>query len=417
MPGMTIRDRKEASEQMRAKQLDIHKRMMEINDIQTGEHGRDLTEAEETELRTLSGEYESLGTRARNIEAVLANEAELSESRGLRTMPFGQGGQAPQFRNFGEFTGAVYRRDPTIQELRTVTTQSGGIGTLIPTDVSKNILMFDPETTAFVDGVITLEPGESPDAPEQIPVLNQGADGTFAGIQFYWPEEGGDVTTSEPSLRAGTWTPHECIAAWTISKKVLRNAPAYNGLLEVIYRKAMNAQLDYLTIRGDGRGKPLGIRNAPCKVTVARTTANYVKWTDVVAMEQRVVPSMLPYCRWLAGTTVRSQITGMVDDQKRPVYGSSDVSEKRPNTLDGIPVKYTQNCAALGSEDDLMLVAPPAYLLKRGYGPAMAISEERYAEKGLVLVMLLFNLDGQPWADVPLTLDDGNIVSPFVALK
>lgn len=348
----------------------------------------------------------------------------MPEERSYRKTPAGDGsenrgsGGDVKVRNFGHFIELVARGGGGVLEERTITTQSGGSGFMIPEVLHPEVLMLDPLEEIMAPRAMVIPAGAQPDAKEIWPALEQGADGVFAGMVFEWTEQDAAPSAdSAPTLGAVELNPHELIGTWTVSQKLLRNASAYSTFLTKVFQMAMRGVRDRNLIKGDGVGKPLGILNSACKLQVKRNTASTVKYVDLMNMIQAVPPSLRSKAIWINSTDSLATVEGMTDTSNRPIFGSGDISQGRPMTLCGLELKYSDCTSALGTAGDVNLVVPSMYLYKQGYGPVIALSEHYDFKKGNVVFRIVQSLDGQCWVKAPLTLENGHQVSPVVSLK
>jgi len=99
------------------------------------------------------------------------------------------------------------------------------------------------------------------------------ADGSrYGGVRGYWVEEAGSITSSKPKFRQIEFQLKKLAALAYTTDELLADAPA----LEEIMRSAVSGELAFklqdALINGDGAGKPLGILESPCLVTVTKET-------------------------------------------------------------------------------------------------------------------------------------------------
>jgi HK97 family phage major capsid protein/HK97 family phage prohead protease len=405
----------------KAKRREVIQAMQAIMRAADEDGKRDLTAAESAEFERLKGESAALTLRIARDDEMERHAALIGDGVGRnRGVPEPEGGRgshggADEFRSIGDFVQCVARGqdDP---RLRAVTTQDGGVGYLIPSQFHNEILMLDPLEEVMAPRATIIPPGVSPDAKESWPALEQGDGGFMAGFTFEWTGENATTTESAPKLINVETNPHELVGTIDLSNKVLRNAGAYSGFIQMLLKRGMSAIRDKAFIAGDGVAKPLGILRSACRITVKRTTASTVKYADIMRMIESIPPQFIAQAMWLNTTNSLAAIEGMVDTYGRPIFGTGDISQGRPKTIQGIELKYTDQAATFGSEGDLNLVVPKTYLYKQGYGPAIAIGEPEF-KKGLTTLRIIMSLDGQCWVPQAVTLDNGATVSPVVSLK
>src|SRR5205807_4788566 len=92
--------------------------------------------------------------------------------------------------------------------------------------------------------------------------------------------------------------------------------------------------------------------------------------------------------------------------------------EKVPGTLFGRPVMYSEKLPALGTAGDVVLTDPQLYIVGDRMQIEIAASEHVNFLKNQMTWRVVERIDGQPWMDKPVTLQDGATqVSPFVVLN
>jgi HK97 family phage major capsid protein len=83
-----------------------------------------------------------------------------------------------------------------------------------------------------------------------------------------------------------------------------------------------------------------------------------------------------------------------------------------------LPVFITEKLPALGTKGDLMLIDPSLYVVGDRQQLEVAASEHVNFLKNQMTWRVVERIDGQPWMDKAITLQDGaSTVSPFVALN
>jgi HK97 family phage major capsid protein len=108
------------------------------------------------------------------------------------------------------------------------------------------------------------------------------------------------------------------------------------------------------------------------------------------------------------------------DGANRAIFVSIDQGAvKRPQwNLLGLPAILTEKVPALGTKGDLMLLDPSLYVVGDRMQIEIAASEHVNFLKNQMTWRVVERVDGQPWLDKPVTLQDGATqVSPFVVLQ
>jgi HK97 family phage major capsid protein len=119
---------------------------------------------------------------------------------------------------------------------------------------------------------------------------------------------------------------------------------------------------------------------------------------------------------WVASPTLIPQLATMVDTGNHIIW-QPNAREGIPGTLLGLPLLFNERSPVLGTKGDLILANFQYYLIKDGFGVALAASPHRKFEFNITIIKAFWNVDGKPWLTAPITLEDGATqMSPFVVL-
>jgi HK97 family phage major capsid protein len=406
---------------------------------------RGILEAAEAEDRDLTAEeiasYDEQKTQLEGIDqrierAAAVEDAEAADQAVIpavaRRQPIvrvGGGDVAREFSSLGEFMHAVRFR-PNDQrldfvedaaagedgelhaEMRTDDGPSGGFA--IPPQFRQTLMSITPQQAVIRPRATVIEAGSPPDSPVTMPALDQtgSAPGnTFGGVQVQWIDEGGTKPDTDAKLRSITWTPHEVAGTIVVTDKLLRNWQAASSLLETQLRGAVAQSEDFAFLNGNGASKPLGVLKSGALYKVPRATANAVTYDDVIDMVTKLWGrGVFLYSRSMLGALMK-----LKDSQNRPLWVPS-LASGEPPTLAGFPAIENDRNPQLGSLGDLSLVNLGQYVIKDGSGPFVAASEHVYFQQNKTMIKIFWNVDGAPWLTAPFEVDNGDTVSPFVAL-
>lgn len=382
--------------------------------------GRALTAEEKAESDKLTVEISGLEETIAVAEASAKKQAELKKPEHQAYRPPAEVREAvPEnggFQSLGEFLNAI-RFQPGDDRLRNFATSDAGI--LIPPAFSDSILSLDPEEEVVMPRATVIPAGDPPDGEFSIPYLQQGLDGALGGVSLTWTgEEQIKPDTGEPEIKSLTLKPNEVSGTMTVTNKTLQNWQAAGAFLQNLMRQAFISGRDYKFLRGLGRGCPLGLLEAPGAIAVARTAANTIQFADIANMRGRLLPGATQGAVWLANISALPTIVQLADGQGRLIYMPGNVTQGIPDTLLGIPVVWTGKQPDLGSKGDLILTNFRYYLIKPGSGPFVALSEHVEFRSNKTVFRLVANIDGQPWVNEPLKLEDRKTtVSPYIILR
>jgi len=424
------------------------------------EENRNLTEAEaksfddlEEQIKALDEKIEAIKAQEERERKVAEREKTLKDAAHKMYRPNGVVPGDPSqnnrelddggFKNIGEFIDAVRFGDragrlkdvkvdengayevpdafkaillPRLRNEWTMGTGSEG-GFAVPEQFRQEILMLRPEAAIIRPRATVIPAGDPPDSKITIPAFHQGANGIWGGVEVKWTEEGGEIGETDGSLEDVSMEPHEVSALTVVTDKLLRNWEAANAFLTFLLRGAMMAAEDLVFIKGNGVGKPIGVINGDGAIAVNRDTANTIKYIDIANMLAKLPPESQSNAMWIANQSAMPQLMTLQDAAGNYIFIRGDATRGIPDTLAGIPIRFTGKTYPLGSKGDLVLVDLQYYLIKDGSGPFIRASEHVYFKQNKTVIKAFWNVDGKGWVNEPLTLEDGSTqVSPYVVL-
>lgn len=258
----------------------------------------------------------------------------------------------------------------------------------------------------------------------KLPVVDQTASTAgiphwYGGMKVYWLEEAAQKTETTPSFRqvlltafgmaAITYASDELLADSAISLQAFLQGP--QGFVG-----AVNWMEEYAFLRGTGAGQPLGVLNAGCTISQARTaTSPAIQYVDLAAMYAHFMPGAKGV--WYINTAARETLLTMNGPSANPSYLWGSAISGEPNTLLGMPVVWTEKLPAVGSAGDVLLADPSYYLV--GDRQATTVDSTIYNrfEYDQTTWRVVHRVGGMPWLSAPIYLADGShTVSPFVIL-
>lgn len=285
-------------------------------------------------------------------------------------------------------------------------------GYMVPTEFLPEIMRVDPvEAVVRSNGARIFGAGDNPDAALEIPALDQ-ARGEQGGIQTFWSGEGQKVSESDAELKQIKLEPQELTGIAYLTNKLIRNWSASGTFVSDLFNEARARAEDQAFVRGNGVGKPQGFLTSTALLTVARATANQVKFADIAAMRAKLLGSKGV---WLINQSAMAQIIGLKDDAGALVYVPS-ARDGDGGILLGLPVRWTPRASMLGSKGDVILVDLSHYLIRDGAAPAISVSDHFRFDTNETAIKIVSSVDGRPWLDKPHVDESGNTLSPFVAL-
>jgi HK97 family phage major capsid protein len=269
-----------------------------------------------------------------------------------------------------------------------------------------------------------------------IPALDQttapGTAGQTAytgGMVAYWTAEAATRTETEPKFKQVTLRANE-LSGYSLASRTLLadNGIGLEALLGDLIRETVSWYLDYGCLQGPGVTQPLGVLNAGATVKVSRQTANKFQLQDAAKMLGSLLPRSRKTSVWLISPDVYQQLLQLADSSGRVVWlpnfpggGNLGPAQPAPDNnlmLFGLPVVVTEKLPALGTTGDVTLVDPRYYLVGQRQQIEIAASEHYKFINNQMTWRFVARLDGQPWMDKPLTLQDtSRTLSPYVVLN
>lgn len=256
-----------------------------------------------------------------------------------------------------------------------------------------------------------------------IPVLDQtgttaGLPHWFGGLRAYWTEEAGLKTASDATFRQVVLTAWKLVMFTRASDELLDDSAVSLAAFlsgELGFAGAIAWMEDYAFLQGTGAGQPLGVIPSAATISSPRTTASNIEYPDLTNM----LKSFLPTGRgvWIISQSAMSEMLQLAGPTGNPSYIWGSAVAGAPATLLGYPVIWTEKTPVLGTAGDVLLCDFAYYLV--GDRQATTIESTKFErwEYDETSWRAVHRVDGRPWLNAPLTLQDGTTtVSPFVKL-
>jgi HK97 family phage major capsid protein len=249
------------------------------------------------------------------------------------------------------------------------------------------------------------------------------------GVRAYWLSEAEKYTATKPKFREITLKPYKLGVFYYATDEELADASSVSleKKLAQYAAEEIGWMIDDAILNGDGVGKPLGILNSPCLVTVdaeaAQDPATFV-FPNAINMYSRMLPSSLPSAVWLVGVEFLPQLLAMTFPNAAgtvPAFLSGGMypnAAKAPyGTLLGRPIVVSEHMQPLGAVGDVLFADLSMYKTATRGGVNAAVSIHVRFDYAETAFRFDFRVDGQPWLSAPITpADGGDTLSPFVAL-
>lgn len=322
-------------------------------------------------------------------------------------------------KEFGNFMYKAKMNDMKLKGLSENTGTDGGY--LVPVVWSNQIGKLVLESSIFRNNGAKVV--NMPSLTFKIPNLKYSSNADtsqYGGITAYWSDEAATLIGSSPQFEYTQLDANKLIGFCDSPEELIEDAyVAIAPFLQQCFAEVINFKEDAAFFAGDGVGKPLGVRVAPCRVTVSRATASQIHPIDIVKMIARFKGS-LDRAVFVINQTCLPQIYTLQDNNGSFIFNpgnSGSIAQKSPGTLYGIPIILTEKAEALGTEGDIGLYDFGQYLI--GDRSGIRIEESLHYQFNADKNSWRFvkRVDGKPWMNTAITPYKGSdTLSPFVLL-
>ena len=259
-----------------------------------------------------------------------------------------------------------------------------------------------------------------------IPALHESSRANGArngGALGYWEGEADQYQSSKVKTRNVNLKLRKLTALTYVTEELLADsATALESYLGRIVPREINFKINDAVINGTGAGMPMGLLNAPSKITasaVASQGASTIVYKNILAMYKRIVAGQRGTMIWLYNQEAEDQLFSLYAPT-----GSTGTLIFKPNeasggfTLMGRPALVVEQCAALGTEGDVIAFAPEGYACITKGGIQSFMSMHLRFDFDEFAYKWRFRMDGQPYDEAPLTPYKGSsTVSSIVTLS
>ncbi len=245
------------------------------------------------------------------------------------------------------------------------------------------------------------------------------------GIEFKWLDEEGVKTETRPKFGKIQLRLKKVAGLVYATDEILEDSPiSMEPLLTRMFSDALAWQLDEVFINGSGAGKPLGVLNAPCLVSVAKEAgqaADTILFENIIKIYARMWDKSNAV--FMANDDTFSQLASMslsVGTAGSPVWlPAGGVSGKPYDTLMGKPLIFTEHMQKLGDAGDILFADWSQYLIgqKAGASVQFASSIHLKFDYDQTCFRFVFRVDGQPWWPASLLgRYSSDRLSPFIVV-
>ncbi len=423
---------------------------------------RDLSNEEQTELDSVFAEFENVEADIARRVKLEAQESRLGTSQGRVVPPANTAAPADPgasagmrnvrltaaedrarwgFRNLGEFCMSVKDAvltpsaiDPRlIANAAASTYGSEGTGAdggfAVPPEWKAQIM----EMVAGEDSILAMTDQQQCSGNSiTFPVDETTAWQTTGGVQAYWDSEAAAMAQSKPLLKDLTAKLSRITALVPMTDELLEDAAAMGGYVGKKAGEKIDFKVTDAIINGTGVGQPLGIMNAPCRVSVAKVTSQVAATfhaDNVATMMARLPSKSFGRSVWIMNQDVLPQVfklgfavttaAGTASGAGALYLPPQGLANSPPyGTILGRPVIITEACATLGTVGDVILADLSKYLtVVKASGLKSDVSMHLWFDQNLTAFRFVLRMNGQPWLSTAIARKNGsNTLSHFVSL-
>tara|TARA_Y100000310_G_scaffold344956_1_gene460757 strand:+ start:7614 stop:9017 length:1404 start_codon:yes stop_codon:yes gene_type:complete len=303
--------------------------------------------------------------------------------------------------------------------------QSDG-GVLAPT-IFRNTILTNAVEESIVFPRATFIP--APNGSVEIPAIDVSSHATtlFGGVLAYWGDEGTAPTKSKPTFGKVGLKLNALKALAHVTDELLEDSiVSLENMLPAQFSTALQYQMDEAFLNGTGVGKPQGVTNADCLVSVAKETgqaADTIVAENIVKMFSRMYPPSQSRAIWIANNNTFPQLATMslavgTGGSAVGILQNQVLQGTFVPTLLGRPLILTEKAATVGDANDIMFCDFSQYLIggKSTTGQAMQSSIHLKFDQFETSFRISQRMDGKCWWKTALTPRNGSTLSPFVSL-
>lgn len=446
-------------EQLKDRLVELQQTGKDIQDKADTEK-RDFTADEQNEIDKIADEFDIVEADIARRERIAAQGDRLGATQGRVVPPANNGQPPPQrapysgtlptaqernrygFQNFGDFCMSVKNAvvnpsaiDARLTVLNAAASTYGSEGSgadggfAVPPEWRSQIM----EMVAGEDSILAMTDQQQCEGNSiTFPVDETTAWQTTGGVQAYWDSEAATITQSKPLLKDLTAKLSRITALVPMTEELLEDATAMGGYVGKKAGEKIDFKVTDAIINGTGTGMPLGIMNAPCRVSVAKETSQVAATfhaDNVAKMIARLPSKSYGRAAWFINQDVLPQViklgfavttaAGVASGAGALYLPPQGLANSPPfGTIMGRPIVVTEACATVGTVGDVILADMSKYLtVVKASGIKSDTSMHLWFDQNLTAFRFVLRLNGQPWLSAAIARKNGsNTLSHFISL-
>jgi len=293
------------------------------------------------------------------------------------------------------------------------TFDDGSLGFMVPEVLLPGLLMTSAPADPFPDTLQVPMPTSTIKINARVDKNHSSS--VSGGLRVYRRAETGTGTASRVEIEQVTLQANPLIGISYATEELMQDAPGVAmALIEAGFRDEFLSKRVQEIISGTGVGEYLGIDNCGAKIDVAKETgqaADTLTFANIVKMFARLWGSG----RWVANKTCLPQLAQMNGGTNGLIWQPS-AREGEPGTLLGLPLQWSEYCAAVGDVGDIRLNNMSQFL--EGTRQDLQTAESIHVRFLELESTFRFSkrTAGTPWWRAALTPKNGDTLSPFIRL-
>ena len=164
-------------------------------------------------------------------------------------------------------------------------------GALVPEEFRAELMALMVENVGLRSRCTVLPMGSSKLTLPTIRDASHSGKSVYGGVRSYWLEAGEELDESEPEFGQVSLNA-KALATFTAlnNTMIADSAITVPALIARLFSGSQMWTENSAILSGNGAGMPLGILNAPCVVSIDRTTSLELKFDDIANMEDALLP-------------------------------------------------------------------------------------------------------------------------------
>lgn len=221
--------------------------------------------------------------------------------------------------------GALLRVTPSDPSVRKALSggSDGAGGYLVPTEYRAELLKRLPEISELFPHV------------RSVPVITDSGEypRLSSDVSISWGRaENADISSTDPAFSQLTWTVRNMSAITFMSRELVDDSnPGIIDIITALFNEAVAAERDKMIAVGDGVNQPEGI-----SVTIGLESLDFagpLTFEKLVEMKYALARKYHRNARWIFSSANLQRITGLTDDNGRPIIRDALVAGETPSIL------------------------------------------------------------------------------------